>query len=383
MKRASIWAEKRIRGPRCRFVGVVMVSPRTLLIQTVQLVAGVWVRNGKRAPVRSITVAEFSARFVKCGRTPILTTSSVLEYAHTETTGDDDMKDTHTHRGHCQYCLRVIAIDVTTGQLAKHGYTVRGGMFQGQCPGSEVLSLHVDRSHTNSVIKMYEAKALRHTENADALEAGKIHPNMVHVGTCYYGERCTDDELVKGWRFVYETVKAKHKHPRTGEMIERDEQRTVSVPWSQGNELQQRRERMMHVREQRFEAESAASFAKTMTKWAADIHDASVPAYLVDDLENWAKVGDMVHAGGKKNGFDAKVEAAEMQDYTTHGYRQGRSTIKAPHVQITRPAIADTFHKNGSVKKKGRAAHTYWEAVRNVQPAEGSLMARLKADELI
>lgn len=290
-------------------------------------------------------------------------------------------KDTHTHRGHCQYCLRVIAIDVTTGKLAKHGYNVRGGMFIGQCPGSEVLSLHVDRSHTDRVIELYKSKAAEHTANADALEANKVHPNMVHLGESYYGEKTDDDSLVRYWRFVYETVKAKHKHPRTGEMVERDEQRTVTVPWSQGNKLQQRREMIVHIREQRHLAESADSFAKTMTKWAAEIF--GTEAYLADDLDNWAKVGDVVHAGGEKNGFDAKVEAVEERDYTTFGYRTGRNTIKAPHVLITRPAVANTYHKNGSIKKKGREAVTYWEAMRNVRPGEGSLMARLKADELI
>jgi len=121
-----------------------------------------------------------------------------------------------------------------------------------------------------------------------------------------------------------------------------------------------------------------------MEQWAKEVHDDKMPAYRVEDLDNWAKVGDTVRAGGEKNGFDAKVEAVEMRPYTTRGWlRGGDNTVITQHVRITRPAIADTFHKNGSVKKKGREAWTYWDAVRNVRPAKGSLIDRLKADDLL
>lgn len=294
-------------------------------------------------------------------------------------------KDTHTHRGHCQYCLRVIAIDVTTGKLAKHGYNVRGGMFIGQCPGSEVLSLHVDRSHTDNVIELYKRKAVDEMKRALELETGVRTPYEVAGGepSSYFTNHTDgdDESLVRYWRFQTRKVTVQRINPRTMRPEDREIDETVMIEWADANEMQKRRGLILEIREAKHNSESAASFAKTMTKWAAEIF--GTEAYLVDDLENWAKVGDMVHAGGKKNGFDAKVEAAEMMDYTTFGYRQGRNTIKAPHVQITRPAIADTYHKNGSIKKKGRAVHTYWEAVRNLQPAEGSLMARLKADDLI
>lgn len=293
------------------------------------------------------------------------------------------MSDTHTHRGHCQYCLRVIAIDVATGQLAKHGYSVKGGMFIGQCPGSEVLSLHADRSHTDKVIAMYRLKAANNTTLADNLEAGVDFPSEVAGGAPYYEGRQTDEDIVRYWRFETRKATVQRINTRTGRPEDREVDETVMYSWVKANKVQRRRGLILAIREARHNAESCTSFANSMTRWAAEIFDGKVPAYRVEDLDNWAKVGDMIHTGGTKNGFDAKVEAVAMMDYTTFGYRQGRSTIKAPHVQITRPAIANTYHKNGSVKKAGREAKTYWEAVRNVQPAEGSLMARLKADELI
>ena len=44
-----------------------------------------------------------------------------------------------THKGTCQVCGRVQAINAKTGMLAKHGYTVEWGWFEGTCRGSDHL----------------------------------------------------------------------------------------------------------------------------------------------------------------------------------------------------------------------------------------------------
>ncbi len=62
------------------------------------------------------------------------------------------MKTTHTHRGHCQACGRVQAVDTTNNLLAKHGYTVDFGYFDGVCTGSEIKPLEVDKSFTEATI---------------------------------------------------------------------------------------------------------------------------------------------------------------------------------------------------------------------------------------
>lgn len=46
---------------------------------------------------------------------------------------------THTHTGHCQLCDRSQAINVKTGMIAKHGYSVDWSQFVGVCPGSDHL----------------------------------------------------------------------------------------------------------------------------------------------------------------------------------------------------------------------------------------------------
>ena len=62
------------------------------------------------------------------------------------------MKTTHTHRGHCQACGRVQAVDTTNNLLAKHGYTVDFGYFNGVCTGSDRKPLEIDKSFTEQTI---------------------------------------------------------------------------------------------------------------------------------------------------------------------------------------------------------------------------------------
>lgn len=58
----------------------------------------------------------------------------------------------HTHRGTCQVCGSQQAVDNKTGMLAKHGYTVEHGFFEGECPGSHNLPLEADRTMTDNII---------------------------------------------------------------------------------------------------------------------------------------------------------------------------------------------------------------------------------------
>tara|TARA_Y100000816_G_scaffold177373_1_gene128019 strand:- start:625 stop:1464 length:840 start_codon:yes stop_codon:yes gene_type:complete len=67
------------------------------------------------------------------------------------------MKTTHTHRGHCQACGRVHAVDTAKNLLAKHGYTVEFGYFDGVCTGSDRKPLEVDKSFTEAtIVRIYE-----------------------------------------------------------------------------------------------------------------------------------------------------------------------------------------------------------------------------------
>jgi hypothetical protein len=66
-------------------------------------------------------------------------------------------KTNHTHRGTCQVCGRVQAIDNTTGVVAKHGYKVSGwGFFKGVCGGAGCKPAEKDLTVTHDIIAQLE-----------------------------------------------------------------------------------------------------------------------------------------------------------------------------------------------------------------------------------
>jgi hypothetical protein len=92
------------------------------------------------------------------------------------------MKTTHTHRGHCQMCGSVQAIDNATGGVAKHGYTTTWGYFNGTCPGSDSKSLHLSRSMTDGLIHRLYCDAARNDELIADYEAGTLLPEYAGTG---------------------------------------------------------------------------------------------------------------------------------------------------------------------------------------------------------
>jgi hypothetical protein len=271
------------------------------------------------------------------------------------------MKTIHTHRGHCQKCLRVHAIDVHTGLVAKHGYTVDGGYFNGECYGSGELSLHVSRELTDRIIVLCAEDDAAYTKRAEALKAGTITPETARNGET----RKVVKQTRRGSYNTYEDV---------------------MVPFAEAPANYQRDAVRIAVHAAENIARQARDHRKMMIEWAAKIYDAKVPAYRNEDLESGLKVGDVVRIGGKtKKGFDATVEAIEDRDYQTFGYRRGRQTISIPHARITRPATTAKVMNYDTMKMevKTTPATTYWEAVRSIKKPEGTMVDILKKAGLI
>jgi hypothetical protein len=76
-----------------------------------------------------------------------------------------------THRGHCQICGRIQAI--TPRGVAKHGYTVDFGFFQGVCQGSDSKPLEQDRSMTDSIAVALEDHAVEQQRISTQYETGE------------------------------------------------------------------------------------------------------------------------------------------------------------------------------------------------------------------
>jgi len=71
---------------------------------------------------------------------------------------------THTHKGTCQLCGRTHAVNNKTGVIAKHGYTVDYGFFNGTCGGSDFLPLQKDREELDLQVKAWERIANKQLE---------------------------------------------------------------------------------------------------------------------------------------------------------------------------------------------------------------------------
>jgi len=80
------------------------------------------------------------------------------------------MKTTHTHKGHCQVCGDVHAVDNTHNGLAKHGYDVTWGFFNGTCNGADNLPIQLDRTLADTTITNLD-------EEANKLESAIISIN--------------------------------------------------------------------------------------------------------------------------------------------------------------------------------------------------------------
>jgi len=259
---------------------------------------------------------------------------------------------THTHRGHCQCCLRVQAIDTQTGLIAKHGYDVVHGYFNGTCPGSSEPSLHISRALTDGVISRYFERAQAATAKVEELKAGT----------------CTPLEAWNG-EYVKAVVKRGNRTYTASEM--------KIVPFAECSEEYQLRAVKTEIYKSEATARHSLMLKQQMQEWAAKIFDNKAPAYRVEDLESrdW-KVGDTARIGGKK-GFDAVIEAIEDRPYTTRGFRRGFETIMCPHGRITRPARPERRSRTGIIEQEARDANQLWEPLRHIKRPKSPLVQSL------
>jgi hypothetical protein len=84
-------------------------------------------------------------------------------------------------RGNCQCCGAQQAI--VNGTMAKHGYTVKHGYFEGACPGHRYAPMQADISTSTQIVTDVRADAVKLNQTAEDLKVGKIHPLEVATGT--------------------------------------------------------------------------------------------------------------------------------------------------------------------------------------------------------
>ncbi len=92
----------------------------------------------------------------------------------------------HTHRGTCQICGSTQAVDIVSGKLAVHGYTVKWGYFSGTCRGSNSLPMQHDRTRTDEMLISLRDHANACDEKVSKIDAGTFRPANVRTGRRIY-----------------------------------------------------------------------------------------------------------------------------------------------------------------------------------------------------
>jgi hypothetical protein len=90
------------------------------------------------------------------------------------------METTKQLRGNCQCCGRQQA--VKNGVMAKHGYTVEHGWFNGVCSGERYAPIQVSRTHTDKIIADIRAEIPELLKQAEQVIMGWLLPEFVEVG---------------------------------------------------------------------------------------------------------------------------------------------------------------------------------------------------------
>lgn len=85
----------------------------------------------------------------------------------------------HTHRGTCQICGALQAVNPKTGDIAKHGYTVPNGYFLGTCLGSGNSPLQKSRTLCDEIRATLRKQVKTCGITLKKLQGGTSHPNQV------------------------------------------------------------------------------------------------------------------------------------------------------------------------------------------------------------
>jgi hypothetical protein len=183
--------------------------------------------------------------------------------------GMSTKRSQHTHRGHCQHCGRIQAVDNITQFLAKHGYIKEMGFFEGVCKGSGLRPLELERTQTDSFIIQWNEWAKTKDSTAQDYEDGKLVPLY-----CKTGEQMVDSRF-----------------------------KDILTEWDKAHPAHQQRHLSSLISELRTTAKSFRKHAESMGKLADQIH--KQPLMVVEPAKKIVlEKGDLVRAYG----HEVKIE---------------------------------------------------------------------------
>ena len=224
----------------------------------------------------------------------------------------------HTHRGTCQACGRLQAHQNTNGLVAKHGYTVDWGFFNGVCMGADAQPLELDRSMTDQIIKtLRTVEAPKHDKHAAALQAGTVEPQWKReVIACHYPRRDGRNTFNFN-RIDIECTRAELSDYDAGQQL------AHAIYVAKGK------------------AEQARSHADMLVKMIATRHGQPLVAVNRDARKNALAVGARVMIGGKKGNA---CEIVEFKHIQTRGFSGWSNRCNYPRLHAVVKRL-DNGHK--------------------------------------
>lgn len=222
-------------------------------------------------------------------------------------------KTTHTHRGTCQACGAVQASANANTLIAKHGYTVDWGYFNGTCQGSGKRPAELDVTHTHAVITFCVEIAADHDDSITDLKNGKTVP-----------------ETFKRWN-PYKVVTHTSRHSGTYTSKGGDD----TLPIAQASQGERAKAIALAIHEHEMYASGLRSHADRLRVYV--LPRLGQPLYAVADMvpavKPAAPVVD-VKAAKVVGTFATKAARKDALDKLSREYDKARNTIQGMYLAL-------------------------------------------------
>ena len=187
-------------------------------------------------------------------------------------------------RGNCQVCGRQHAI--VNGLVAKHGYTVEYGWFQGVCVGHTASPVQVDNKVLLASIESIENKIAVLENDIEKVKQGKLAPTMVRVTKNF--ER-------------------------------------VEIPYAEASEIQKKNARDILVANLENRIRQGNDYIKMLNQ-VNDMYHNQPLVVIEQEVKKEIEVGSMVKVIGKQ------VEVIKIADNIARGIGPGINGKCVPHI---------------------------------------------------
>lgn len=257
--------------------------------------------------------------------------------------GDKMKNKTHTHKGHCQVCGRIQAVDVNYNRIAKHGYTVDFGFFNGVCDGSNKLPLEVDKSITERTILSLTDYVESQSAHLQGLESGEVKNLATYWVTFKNVKQGEEDKVVdltnhkKSLHRYYDENKYCSSFSYSDESFAKhNESRNENAAYYDTNTAEEMMEKLIiaEIRQTKSNINQATYLKQQLVEMVTEVH--GQPLINVADSQ---KVLKELEQEAKEGFYESKPSTKVIYDHVT----QGKKTINVlVYTQLDKIAERET-----------------------------------------